>query len=635
MSFKHPEILWWLFLLFIPILIHLFQWRRFQHTTFTNVDLLQNIQSNSRKSSRLKKWLLLGSRLGILGGMVLAFAQPYFEDQIKNALKPTELVVYLDNSFSMQAPANQSTLFVQAVQELVQHIDPKQNFSLFTNDELYKNIRIENNKNEILNLKYSSIQLEYAEILLKAQSLFNLKNNSRKLLVVISDFQNRLKYQKKESSFEVTHIQLQASAKDNIAIDTAWIEKLENKDVLEIQCSSQDLNTKNINIAIYNGDKVHTKATVSLKDKKGNLRVDLPRNIQISGPIQIEDQALSYDNQLYIHKAESPKIKILVLHERTVPHFLKRIYTPDEFELEFLNANTVQLSNITETNCVVLFQPETISNSLLNHLQTFLQKQGKLIFVPSQTGNRNSYNQLLGQANLRFDRLQMQTLEITQILFDHPFFNGVFERNIDNFNFPKAHSYYPLNPVQQGLLQLQNNMPFLVQKESMYVFCAPIDKDNSNFSNSSLIVPVFYKIGTDSFQAGKLYYSNTKTQEIDIPIDNRTVEVLQLQKDSLRFIPLQQNNKKYVRLQMNSFPQDGVFEVADRDQEIDYIALNHLRHESNLIYNDLGETPSLESVKEFTEKLKSENKIESLWKWFVIFALAFLLFEILIIKLFK
>ena len=41
MQFKHPEILYFLLLLIVPILVHLFQLRRFKKQEFTNVKLLK------------------------------------------------------------------------------------------------------------------------------------------------------------------------------------------------------------------------------------------------------------------------------------------------------------------------------------------------------------------------------------------------------------------------------------------------------------------------------------------------------------------------------------------------------------------------------------------------------------------
>ena len=76
MQFKHPEILYALFLLLIPIIVHLFQLRRFEKVPFTNVKFLKQVELQTRKSSKLKKFLILCSRLLALTGLVFAFAQP-------------------------------------------------------------------------------------------------------------------------------------------------------------------------------------------------------------------------------------------------------------------------------------------------------------------------------------------------------------------------------------------------------------------------------------------------------------------------------------------------------------------------------------------------------------------------------
>ena len=109
MQFKNPELLWALFLLLVPIIIHLFQLRRFKKTPFTNVKLLEKVVAESRKSSTLKKWLLLVTRLLLFTALIMAFVQPFFA--AKTALSSKETVIYIDNSFSMEAKvANESLL---------------------------------------------------------------------------------------------------------------------------------------------------------------------------------------------------------------------------------------------------------------------------------------------------------------------------------------------------------------------------------------------------------------------------------------------------------------------------------------------------------------------------------------------
>ena len=155
MHFKHPEILYFLFLLLVPILVHLFQLRRFKTEYFTNVRFLKKLTIESRKSSKIKKRLLLATRLLLLTALILAFAQPYFEAKDhKNA--NNELYIILDNSFSMQAKGNRGELLKRAVQELLEETPENSTFSLLTNEENFWNTDIKSIQNDLQNLKYSA-----------------------------------------------------------------------------------------------------------------------------------------------------------------------------------------------------------------------------------------------------------------------------------------------------------------------------------------------------------------------------------------------------------------------------------------------------------------------------------------------
>jgi hypothetical protein len=131
MQFKHPEILYFLFLLVIPILVHLFQLRKFETALFTNVKFLKELDIQTRKSSKIKKYLLLATRLLLLAAIIIAFAQPFFKAKdAKNA--SNELYIVLDNSNSMQAKGEKGELLKRAVQELLESTPEKVNFSLIT-----------------------------------------------------------------------------------------------------------------------------------------------------------------------------------------------------------------------------------------------------------------------------------------------------------------------------------------------------------------------------------------------------------------------------------------------------------------------------------------------------------------------
>ena len=149
MQFLHPEYFYALPALLIPIFIHLFQLRRFKKHAFTNVALLQKIRFQTRKSSQLKKWLILILRLLAMAFMILAFSQPYFSNQ-KSIDTPSETVLYLDNSFSMQALGANGPLFKRAVQDVISGIDEGQKISSFMNDISYQSTTLKDIKNNCL-----------------------------------------------------------------------------------------------------------------------------------------------------------------------------------------------------------------------------------------------------------------------------------------------------------------------------------------------------------------------------------------------------------------------------------------------------------------------------------------------------
>ena len=68
------------------------------------------------------------------------------------------------------------------------------------------------------------------------------------------------------------------------------------------------------------------------------------------------------------------------------------------------------------------------------------------------------------------------------------------------------------------------------------------------------------------------------------------------------------------------------------------LSFNHQRAESNLTYYNLNDTDDYtldSSLTSAIDTIKSNASINALWKWFAIFALVFLLIEMLLLKYLK
>jgi len=105
MSFLFPYILWGLLAVSIPLIIHLFNFRKFRKVYFTNVRFLEELKQHTRKQSKLRHLLVMISRMLAIASLVMAFAQPYIPH--KNTTSRPDSVnqvnIYIDNSFSMEA----------------------------------------------------------------------------------------------------------------------------------------------------------------------------------------------------------------------------------------------------------------------------------------------------------------------------------------------------------------------------------------------------------------------------------------------------------------------------------------------------------------------------------------------------
>ena len=643
MQFKHPEILYALFALIIPIIIHLFQLRKFKKTAFTNVAFLKKIKVQTRKSSQIKKWLLLITRLALITCIILAFAQPFLP-ATTNATKAKQTVIYLDNSHSMQLKGSNGSLLTQAVQELIKHIPKEQEFTLVTNDNLYPNIRIKTHRNELLNIGYSPNQLNPNAIQLKTDKFFSKNVDFSKQLIYISDFQKRYKTPLINTKNSTTYaVRLTPTSTNNISIDSVFIKhQKQNQVTLTLKLSATNTQEKPVSIAIKNGEKLLAKANASFTEKLENqIDFDISTTKAVTGEIIIEDNGLRYDNKLYFSLNNTVQIPVLSITEGD-DSFLRKIYTAPEFRFTSTPLNKLNYSTISDYNLIVLNELKKPTLALINALKSFSKQGGTLLIIPSKTQNLEPYAQLYNAlAGVTIADYTDQKHKITAINFDHPIYQNVFKNRITNFQFPSVQSKFNIRGGDP-ILKFADNTPFLVNTKNTFAFSAAINIENSNFTKAPLIVPTLYKIGKNSLKSPQLYYTinqqNSFTVSNNIPNDN-VISLTPVIGKGEPFIPLQQKNGNHTTITTDQLPeQDGVYQLIHNQNILQEVSYNFNRKESFLNYHTLSSQNDLKvynTVAGLFEQLTSENHINFLWKWFIIFALIFIAIEILILKYIK
>lgn len=646
MQFKHPEILYFLFLLVLPILVHLFQLRRFKKEYFTNVRFLKELAIQTRKSSKIKKWLLLASRLLLLTAIIIAFAQPFFKAKdSKNS--SNEMYIVLDNSFSMQAKGQKGELLKRAVQELLENTPENQTFSLITNSETFWNTDIKSIRTELQNLKYSALpfQLESAMAKIKSRkSVFN------KDIVVITDAIGLETKQLKsiDSDFNTYFIIPKAENENNASIDSVFIHQtLDDFYEIGLKLSTFGEKDKQIPVALYNQNKLIAKTLTTLETKEKTIYFTIPKS-DFHGFASITDGGLAYDNNLYFSISKPKKNNVISIGQPEKLNFLSRIYTSDEFNFKNFPIGALDYNSIEEQDAIVLNELEEIPQALQTTLKSFVEKGGNLVLIPSaknMVSNLNPFLKVFG--NIQFKTLENKEKLVTKINFNHPLFNGVFENKINNFQYPKTKTTFGIvgsNPAalyyedQTAFLTSINNAPD-ASGSSVYIFAAPINRENSNFQQSPLIVPVFYKMALNNQNNGvsAIPIGNTIPFLVDATLAKD--DILKVKNESETFIPVQQILNNKVKMTFNDLPAEaGNFSIYNQNQRLQNISLNYSRTESDLAAaneNALSNYKTIDSINTVFDTLQTDRSDNQIWKWFVIFALLFLLSEMAIIRFVK
>ncbi|NHM07150.1 hypothetical protein G4D82_07945 [Flavobacterium sp. CYK-4] len=642
MQFKHPEILYFLFLLIVPILVHLFQLRRFKKEYFTNVRFLKEISIETRKSSKIKKWLLLATRLLLLACLIFAFAQPYFlSKDSKNS--QNDLYLVLDNSFSMQAKGKKGPLLQRAIEDILEHLPENQTFSLLTNNEAFWNTDIKSIRKELQQLKFSAqpFELESAMAKIKSHQMAHHKD-----VVIITDAMGLQPKQLRsiDANWNTVFITPEAEQKNNVSIDSVFIEQtLDEFYEIGVKLRAYGSENKNLPIALYNQEKLIAKTIINWEGAEKIMNFTIPK-ADFHGYVTITDNSLAYDNTFYFSISKPQKINVLSVGDSDKSGFLSRIYTSDEFNYSNFNLSGLDYNSLEKQDAIVLNELPEVPQALQTTLKAFAEKGGNVIFIPSaQSSVANSNSFLANFGKLQLTNLQASEKLITKISFNNPVFKSVFEKQVANFQYPKTQSNFGINTNNPAILSYQDQSIFLTAMpqplSSVYVFAAAINKQNSNFQNSPLIVPTFYNMAQSIQKTGISANNIGENNPIMIDALLGKDEILSIRNKDEQFIPVQQILSNKVKLNCADYPeQAGNFKVYKQDEPLENVSFNYNRTESNLevdpssVLADFTVKPSIEN---FFDTLQTDRRDRQLWKWFVIFALLFLALEVLIQKLVK
>lgn len=686
MKFLHPTFLFALFTIAIPIIIHLFSFRRYKTVYFSHVGFLKDIKKESQKKSRLKQLLMLLARILTIIFLVFAFSQPYIPAENAVTTGSGEVVgVYIDNSFSMNALSEQGQLLERArnkAAEIGQSYPAGTKFRLLTNDLKPKHQHLFNREQfirEVAEISPSPATVSLSLI----HNRFDMQNKmqenaSQGTLYFISDFQRNitdLENFSGESVFSYL-MPLVPNQVNNLYIDSCWVEVpahgLNQEETLFVKIkNSSNEDYQNLPLRLFLNDSLKSITNFSV-----NAQNEITTSLKYTntsagiqtGRVEITDYPFTHDNNWYLSYFVEPKLKALAISNKNTDSqeglaFISALFENDDYvELEIMDIQSMQISKLAESNTIFLINPESFSSGFLNELETAVNGGSSVVLFPKFTPQNTAANQFLQQFNANVATgIDTTSQEISGIDFDNRFFRNVFQERKENALLPKINGHLKfsenIRSNETQLLWFQNGdkalsgLPYGNGK--VWVFAFPLNKKNETFARDILFVPSIYNIVLNSLPDQQISHTigNEKSyrlprnkgagMETSIEVENRET--------GDRFIPGISVSGQGIRIDLGDLIETaGHYLVKNGNETIASLSFNFNRGESDLRYftpaelDDRIELANLEKAividnvsANFTEVLQEIQKGTQLWKWSILLALFFILAEVLIARFWK
>jgi hypothetical protein len=680
MSFNHPEFLYALFAILIPILIHLFNFRRYKKLWFSNIQFLKNITTETRKQNKLKQLLILLLRILAVVFIVFAFAGPDFRKENALPVSSNSLAaIYLDNSFSMMSEGKDGRLFEEALKlatRLMKQMPRDKQFLLISNEstsgrKLKSKEAILSDLNDVT---ISPTTRNISSVIRSAEKIKKDKGFNDVEFYLISDFQKNV--------FDATAFPLDSTGnfyflpqqlleKKNIYLDSCWITA---PVILPGRPVDLSISVKNDSESDY--DKVplkvmingQQKAVAGVDLKAGSTKI-MTVNFTVyeagwhTGKIEVEDYPIIFDDDLYFTFNVQRKINILEITEKKAKDALHSFYETDEvFDFRTMDYKQVNYNRLPDFNLIILNGLPDISTGLIGQLKETVQSGKNLFFVPGTASEQTGYNAFLEAFNAgKISGPDTTKTRVSGINRQSEMFREAITHVPDNADFPSVFKHfkyqYRVSNGLESLIDLLNGDAFLLKKNFgnglVYLLAVPLNNDYSNFLSNSLFVPVMYNAAVQGISTSRLFYVIGEDNIIEsdlttVPISEKPFSLHKKDSD-FSIIPEQKINSGKLTMDLHGgIVEAGYYDLTENDSVYRSYAFNFNRKESQMNFlstEQLNQELKRTGIKYYqvlnssdssmSKVIKTIQKENDLWKLFIIFALLMLLTEILILRFWK
>ncbi len=673
MHFVFPQFLWALLLVIIPILIHLFNFRKHKQVYFSSLQFVKSIETSDRKRRNVLHLLLLSCRILALVFIVLAFAQPYFPKDNSTQNGEKIYAIYVDNSYSMSLNGISGHLLNEAkenARQLILQLPADAKIILSSNRFSGEEGNVSNKQEALSRLDYLTFTplSKTKEEIITWQKLqaFISHPNAQLHHYLLSDFQKKDSRLEKISSDSVHYyypLLFVAQEKKNLTVDTVYFES---------PIHQQGVTTTLVfGVRNYSNSAVKdVELSMEVGAIKRNLTIDIPANSRkeerisyvdfspgwVKGVISVKDQPFENDNDLYFSYEIKEEIKIALFSSPDAYKEIPSLFALDKhYSVKSHSINSINNEMVLDNDLIILNGIHTFSSDVIKDISLFSNQGGSVFIIPSLQSDFTSYNTLLSSLQMpSFHSLQKEKYKITQISQKDPFFKGVFTSNTQDVHLPGVNSYFKINGYSKStalpLITLQNQAPLFLRHSTKptYLINTAIEGTENPLAKDALFPILLLRIAEQASQSSYLYTTIGASGFAPIQATINSTKSLILQKEDIQFIPqrIEKDRSFYLNLSDETAIQQltsGIYQLKQDNKDLDVFALNLDRSESDIAAFSLNEITTIfkdkgiKNISGFTID-SSSSKIhipvlaeKSWWRICLLLSLVFILCEIALI----
>ncbi len=672
MTFANPLFLIGLAAVLVPIMIHLFNFRRYRTVYFSNVKMLEDIKRKTRREQTVQQLVVLALRISGIAALALAFAQPAIAPKVQTGKKGNLVTVFLDNSYSMETDSENSSLLydaVDAAKSIVEAFSFSDDFVLTTQDFSGEETHVLN-RDQMLELldrvKISPESHSFRNIITFEQNTCSRSAKDNVIHYYISDFQknafdlNVLQ----DSNARTFLVPIPASDRSNVGIDSVWflapLFRTGSQVTLVARIHNYGGNDiEMLPVKLYVQDKQKAIAAV---DVKSGSTVDCQLTYTIDGAgvtcgrVAIEDAPVTFDNEMFFTYRVSGNSQVSTIAGNGSNRFLQALYGKDSvfnyLEMPLKQINYTQLKN---SQVVMMDEVPSLSTGLMEEISAFVKGGGTLVVLPAKEMD-NSWHQLFSSLGTgSYGALQKKALKCGTINMESQYFRNALENRHDNLDMPTTLQHYPIqggSQVSETLMMLEDGTPLLtvfqVEKGKVILSAVAMNDDYGNVHRHALFFVPMHNIGIMSVMQDKLYNVIGKDQMQTVRIEGGnggSVLSLKARGAKEEFIPEQRTSGNETALffhdQISSsgfydLVRDGTvcgtlaFNLDRQESDLDFYDDKALRKMAKSSGNNIEVVPS--GTKNIAKSVTDTLNGKQLWIYFVIFSLLCFLAEITLLR---